>query len=87
MTRAQAKQGSTKRVNAPTASSTFPPANCPNSLSDHMAPENLIVAQQNDATLVKLRNEAVSEKEIDNSPALYCKDGILTRFCRPPDLS
>lgn len=52
-----------------------------------MTPENLIVTQQNDASLLKLCNEAIPQKEIDKPPALNYKDDILTRFNRPTDLS
>lgn len=72
VTRAQAKQGSTKRDNPSTVSSpTFSPANCPNLLSDQMALENPIVTQHNDTTLVKFRNEAVSEKKKQTNPPLF----------------
>lgn len=88
MIRVQTGQRSTKRDNPTTVSSPlFSPATNNNLLSGYMTPENLIVTQQNDASLLKLCNEAIPQKEIDKPPALNYKDDILTRFNRPTDLS
>ncbi|KAG7169784.1 hypothetical protein Hamer_G018034 [Homarus americanus] len=55
-------------------------------LTQLMNPEKLIEAQKTDPTLVKIHNEAVVE-EIEKTPSLYYKDGILLRFYRSHNLS